>query len=207
MIQCFSFGGCAGGAKNTTSDCYIRCLFEGLLGNETTGSAPLGGNLNATGQRLLSAFQNSFADESAGGCPELPANETVNQTADAWGESRAVAGIQQMKLCKYSDSRLLTIQIALSCTSLLAILGRCLGLLTIAWVLQKLDTLTHPNGSMTNGNSADAAGAAAFLLKTAAVERGLHVSETVTEVHAEINTLFGKDTRSQCHTYTKYMPN
>eukprot|EP01043_Picozoa_sp_COSAG02_P065937 COSAG02_NODE_10105_length_2022_cov_1.823193_1_plen_344_part_10 len=49
------FAGCPGGVTNSTSDCYIRCLFDGLLGSQSTGSLPLGGSLNATGKLLLSA--------------------------------------------------------------------------------------------------------------------------------------------------------
>jgi hypothetical protein len=169
------FAGCAGGVHNTTSNCYIRCLFDGLLGSEVSGAPPLGGNLNATGKRLLSAFERSFADEAEGGCPELPANETVNQTAaDAWsgpaGSPTAVVGVKQMRLY----------------------------------------TLTHANGSMLNGNAADSAGAAALLLlllrKQSSVATAVgvpHVSETVTQVDAEINTLFGEFTACATATATE----
>ncbi len=163
------FAGCPGGVKNSTSDCYVRCLFDGLLGNQRSGSLPLGGGLNATGQLLLSAFEHAFEHEAHGGCPELPSSETVNQTADAWSASSSdqLVGVKRMKLY----------------------------------------TLTHSNGTMTNGNAADSAGAATILLsmqssRPVAPGQELYVSENITRVEADINALFGEFTACVANSST-----
>lgn len=140
-----------GPAVKKTSDCYIRCLFGSLLGNQSTGQAPLGGSLNVTGHRLHAAFTSAFAAESAGGCPELIHGK---QQPDAWVSEHDIVGVKELTL--YS--------------------------------------LTHANGSMTNANSADAPGAASLLLGTSGVAGSVHVSERITQVHVEVNALFGEFT-------------
>ena len=53
---------------NQSSTCWIQCLFETLVGNQTS-SPPV---LPMTKATLTNAFEAAFAPESAGGCPEVP---------------------------------------------------------------------------------------------------------------------------------------
>eukprot|EP01052_Picozoa_sp_SAG31_P007262 SAG31_NODE_344_length_17385_cov_58.217575_11_plen_437_part_00 len=76
------FEGCQRGAQpqNRSSDCWITCLFTGLLGNQTTGAPPIGadGSAASTGALLLARFKEAMDDNSSI-CAEL----VSNQSADA----------------------------------------------------------------------------------------------------------------------------
>lgn len=53
---------------NTSSECWINCLFETIVGN-ATATPPVPSMQKA---ELIGAFEGAFADEAEGGCAELP---------------------------------------------------------------------------------------------------------------------------------------
>lgn len=63
--QCFN----ACGPKKVTSDCYITCFMQTVLGNTTAGTPP-----KVAASRIMQIFNAAFTsdDPSKGGCPSLP---------------------------------------------------------------------------------------------------------------------------------------
>ena len=69
-FQACTDSGVGKGGRNTSSPCWIRCLYRSVLGPEAgTPGAPIRGMALAT---LTQAWDRAFKPESEGGCPALP---------------------------------------------------------------------------------------------------------------------------------------
>jgi hypothetical protein len=72
--SCFS--GC-GPTRNTTSDCWISCFYDGVLGTEVlTGGSITGIPLEQLDHAWLQSFRSD--DPHAGGCPPIALPPPVN---------------------------------------------------------------------------------------------------------------------------------
>eukprot|EP01045_Picozoa_sp_COSAG04_P012735 COSAG04_NODE_870_length_9725_cov_3.580303_1_plen_228_part_00 len=90
------------GKDNRTTDAWIRCMFDGLLGNRTAESPAIAGGLLNTfpqvaqlREKILDLWVGAFeSDEmSSGGCPAVPSQ---NQADPPGG--RAPTGVKEMTL-------------------------------------------------------------------------------------------------------------
>ena len=158
-------GSGGGGSIDTKSDCYIRCLFDGLLGNSSTGAPPLHGTGNATGRALIRAFENAFLPEDQGGCPELPHGK---EAADPPPEPGQLVGVRELALYTLTHAGNLSNGNA----------GDAAGA-AMALLSQMREAAAGRGG--TRGETV--------------ASIGVYVGPRVTRVKAELNSLFGEFTR------------
>jgi len=70
---------------NTTSDCYIKCLFDTVAGNTDEGDKAMPPSL------LTAAFEQSFDSSAAHGCAQVPACPSPCHPPAGWGTANATA--------------------------------------------------------------------------------------------------------------------
>lgn len=65
---------------NRSSDCWITCVFSGLLGDDSIGAPPIGsdGSAAAAGALLLRQFTLAMGNDNSTACPQLATNQSVD---------------------------------------------------------------------------------------------------------------------------------
>ena len=98
--RCFTRcpGGATGTARNTSSPCWVYCLFATLVGPQAMlpGGEPSAASSTARGagvtmplEQLENAFTHVFAHESEGGCPPLAPAAAASSVASVHSRPRA----------------------------------------------------------------------------------------------------------------------